>query len=241
MRKMAKENIIVVCTIVLCFMLTLALCMTFSGEGFLAVFNSIKPEGNTVYAVACGGYSDATLARASADVVKSRGGAGYVLKGEDIEILYAVYSTREEADKVVSTLSEAGVYVKEIEIPEGSFKWCKKDMKECVYDALNYFDVAFDTLFATANDLNADVISIEDAKTQIRVLTSQIEDIKAVFYEKTQDIDKNEITEIKLALVTALALLDNVDFSKSRALVTSSLRYQLVQLVYCRIALLSNV
>lgn len=241
MRKMAKENIIVVCTIVLCFMLTLALCMTFSGEGFLAVFNSIKPEGKTVYAVACGGYSDATLARASADVVKSRGGAGYVLKGEDIEILYAVYSTREEADKVVSTLSEAGVYVKEIEIPEGSFKWCKKDMKECVYDALNYFDVAFDTLFSAANDLNADVISIEDAKTQIRVLTSQIEDIKAVFYEKTQDIDKDEITEIKLALVTALALLDNVDFSKSRALVTSSLRYQLVQLVYCRIALLSNV
>ena len=114
-------------------------------------------------------------------------------------------------------------------------------MKECVYDALNYFDVAFDTLFATANELNADVISIEDAKTQIRVLTSQIEDIKAVFYEKTQDIDKDEITEIKLALVTALALLDNVDFSKSRALVTSSLRYQLVQLVYCRIALLSNV
>ncbi len=241
MRKMAKENIIVVCTIVLCFMLTLALCMTFSGEGFLGVFYSSKQEAETIYAVTCGGYGDVTLARASADMIKSKGGAGYVLKGDDIEIIYAVYRSKGDAEKVVSSLGEAGLYVKKIEIGKGSFKWCKNDMKESVSDALKYFDIAFESLYKTANDLNGESITVEDAETQIKVLYSQIDDIKSQFYQESESCDKEQITEIKLALVTTLALLDNVDFSKNRAFVTSSLRYQLVQLTYCRKALMSNI
>lgn len=237
---MAKENIIVVCTIVLCFMLTLALCMTFSGEGFLGVYSS-KQEAETIYAVTCGGYGDVTLARASADMIKSKGGAGYVLKGDEIEIIYAVYRSQDDAEKVVSSLGEAGLYVKKIEIGKGSFKWCKNDMKECVSDALKCFDIAFESLYKTANDLNGESITVEDAKTQIKVLYSQIDDIKSKFYQDSENCDKEQITEIKLALVTTLALLDNVDFSKNRALVTSSLRYQLVQLTYCRKALMSNI
>lgn len=96
-------------------------------------------------------------------------------------------------------------------------------------------------MYEVANDLNADIISVEDAKTQIKVLRAQIEDIKCVFYQNTADCDKVQIGEIKVALATALALIDNVDFAKSRAFVTSSIRYQLVQLTYCRKALMSNV
>lgn len=241
MRKMAKENIIVVCTIVLCFMLTLALCMTFSGEGILGVFNVGAGERQAVYAVACGGYSDMTLARASADMIKSRGGAGYVLKGDEIEIIYALYPSQDDAKNVVSSMGERGVYVKKIEIGKGSFKWCKGDLKDSVFAALKYFDIAFESMYKVANDLNADIISVEDAKTQIKVLRAQIEDIKCVFYQNTADCDKAQIGEIKVALTTALALIDNVDFAKSRAFVTSSIRYQLVQLTYCRKALMSNV
>ena len=63
MRKMAKDNIIVVCTIVLCFMITLALCLSFSEGGLLKGFNKVENESQTVWGIACGGYSTVALAR----------------------------------------------------------------------------------------------------------------------------------------------------------------------------------
>ncbi|MDE7373393.1 MAG: hypothetical protein K2N18_04950, partial [Clostridia bacterium] len=72
MRKAAKENIIVVCTIVLCFMVAIGMCTVFSGEGILGVFSASKGSDNTVYAVTVGGYTDMTLARSTADLIKGR-------------------------------------------------------------------------------------------------------------------------------------------------------------------------
>lgn len=239
---MVKENIVVVCTIVLCFMLTLSLCMIFSGDGLVWVFND-KVKSENVYAIAIGGYSDLTLARQSADLIKKRGGAGYVIVGEDknIEILYAVYKSENDAKSVLERLDEKSAYVKTIAIDEGKFSWCKKELKECVKEALKYYDIAFDVMYSTANKLNSKEMSIDDAKTQIRVLYSQIEDIKSVFYKNVEECNDDEITQIKLALVTTLALLDGIQFNSSSANILGDIRYQLVQLVLCRQALMSRL
>lgn len=241
MRKNAKENIIVVCTIVLCFMLTLTLCLVLSGEGFLSVFKSYKQEVQTLYALAVGGYSDVSLARNNAELIKQRGGAGYVLTSDGIEIIYAVYKSEDEANNALSSLGDKSAYIKKIEIDKGDFKWCKDDLKDAEKAALEYFDLAYDKLFETSSMLNGGSMSVEDAKTRIKVLYGQIEDIKSVFYQKTANCDNEQITQTKLALITTLALLDNIDFSKSTALVTSSVRYQIVQLVLCRQSLMRNV
>lgn len=239
---MVKENIVVVCTIVLCFMLTLSLCMIFSGDGLVWVFND-KVKSENVYAIAIGGYNDITLARQSADLIKKRGGAGYVIVGEDknIEILYAVYKSENDAKSVLEKLDEKSAYVKTIAIDEGNFSWCKKELKECVKDALKYYDIAFDVMYSTANKLNSKEMSIDDAKTQIKVLYSQIEDIKSVFYKNVEECNDDEITQIKLALVTTLALLDGIQFNSSSANILGDIRYQLVQLVLCRQALMSRL
>lgn len=239
---MVKENIIVICTIVLCFMLTLSLCMVFSGDGLVWVIGD-KVKGENVYAIAIGGYSDLTLARQSADLIKKRGGAGYVLVGEDkgIEILYAVYKSESDAKSVLEKLDEKSAYVKTITIDEGKFSWCKKELKDSVREALNYYDIAFEIMYSTANKLNSNEMGIEDAKTQIKVLSSQIEDIKSTFYKNIENCNDDEITQIKLALVTTLALLDNVQFGGTVANTTGNIRYQLVQLVLCRQALMSRL
>ena len=57
-----------------------------------------------------------------------------------------------------------------------------------------------------------------------------------MFYEKTKNSSLDEITEIKLALVTALAIIDGVEIGNI-AKTLSSLRRQTVQLVYCHQAL----
>lgn len=241
MRKIAKDNIIVVCTIVLCIMLTLALCVSFSEGGLLSVFNKVESKSQTMWAIACKGYSDISTARQSAEMIKSRGGAGYVQSGDEIEIIYAVYKSEEDAKKVLAGLSDKSLYLKRYEISEGSFKWCKEDIKSAVGEALCYFDVFFDGLYDLSNKLNESKISVEEAKIEIKVLQAQIEDIKSAFYQKTANCNEEQITQIKLALVTMLALLDNVDFSKNDAYATASLRYQLVQGVLCRQALMNCI
>lgn len=241
MRKIAKDNIIVVCTIVLCIMLTLALCVSFSEGGLLSVFNKVESKSQTMWAIACKGYSDISTARQSAEMIKSRGGAGYVQSGEEIEIIYAVYKSEEGAKKVLAGLSDKSLYLKRYDISEGSFKWCKEDIKSAVGEALCYFDVFFDGLYDLSNKLNESKISVEDAKIEIKVLQAQIEDIKSAFYQKTANCNEEQITQIKLALVTTLALLDNVDFSKNDAYAMASLRYQLVQGVLCRQALMNCI
>lgn len=241
MRKIAKDNIIVVCTIVLCIMLTLALCVSFSEGGLLSVFNKVESKSQTMWAIACKGYSDISTARQSAEMIKSRGGAGYVQSGDEIEIIYAVYKSEEDAKKVLAGLSDKSLYLKSYDIPEGSFKWCKEDIKSAVGVALCYFDVFFDGLYDLSNKLNESKISVEEAKIEIKVLQAQIEDIKSAFYQKTANCNEEQITQIKLALVTTLALLDNVDFSKNDAYATASLRYQLVQGVLCRQALMNCI
>ncbi len=241
MRKIAKDNIIVVCTIVLCIMLTLALCVSFSEGGLLSVFNKVESKSQTMWAIACKGYSDISTARQSAEMIKSRGGAGYVQSGDEIEIIYAVYKSEEDAKKVLAGLSDKSLYLKRYDIPEGSFKWCKEDIKSAVGEALCYFDVFFDGLYDLSNKLNESKISVEEAKIEIKVLQAQIEDIKSAFYHKTANYNEEQITQIKLGLVTSLALLDNVDFSKNDAYATASLRYQLVQGVLCRQALMNCI
>lgn len=241
MRKIAKDNIIVVCTIVLCIMLTLALCVSFSEGGLLSVFNKVESKSQTMWAIACKGYSDISTARQSAEMIKSRGGAGYVQSGDEIEIIYAVYKSEEDAKKVLAGLSDKSLYLKRYDISEDSFKWCKEDIKSAVGEALCYFDVFFDGLYDLSNKLNESKISVEEAKIEIKVLQAQIEDIKSAFYQKTANCNEEQITQIKLALVTTLALLDNVDFSKNDAYATASLRYQLVQGVLCRQALMNCI
>lgn len=181
------------------------------------------------------------MARQSAEMIKSRGGAGYVQSGEEIEIIYAVYKSEQDAKKVLAGLSDKSLYLKSYDIPEGSFKWCKEDIKSAVGEALCYFDVFFDGLYDLSNKLNESKISVEEAKIEIKVLQAQIEDIKSVFYKKTANCNEEQITQIKLGLVTSLALLDNVDFSKNDAYATASLRYQLVQGVLCRQALMNCI
>lgn len=241
-----RQNLFVVGVIVLCFIVTLGLSFIFSGKGFLSLAGVFgKEKTRTIYAVAVGGYDDMTLARGSAELIRNRGGAGYIRQNADddnnkIEIIFAVYKDANSAEKVLSSLEDRSAYVQEISIKESNLDWCEGDLKVACQNAMTYFDIAFDEMYDVSNSLNDNAISVGDAKTKIRVLYSHIEDIKSVFYQKVQNQDKPQITEIKLAIITALALLDNVEYGSS-AKCASSVRYQIVQLVYCYKSLCANV
>lgn len=238
---MAKENVVVVCTILLCIAFTITLCLVYSSDGLIAVFSANKKESQSFWMIVSSPYSDITLARSSALMVKNRGGAGYVKSGESIRIVYAVYEDSESCNSALKRLGSQGVFVEEIKIDECDFGWCDRQYQQAVEDALSYFQITFATLKNCADSLANESIQIVDAKTQIEVLSSQIDEIKSSFYEKVENCNCEEITQIKLALITVLALIDNVEYDESTPLCVSSIRYALVQSVFCYQALMSSI
>jgi len=245
-RETSRENLFVVGVIVLSFVVTLGLSFIFSGKGFLSLAGVFDREKTrTFYAVAVGGYDDMTLARNTAELIKSRGGAGYVTKNsgdekQNIEIIYAVYPDKSSAEKVLAALDDRSAYTREIKAKEGAYSWCEGDQKTAVKNAMTYFDLAYQTMYDVSNSLNDNVTDVDGAKVKIRVLYKQIEDIKSVFYQNTQKVDKSQITEIKLALITALALVDGIEFGTPVS-TCASIRHQLVQLVLCYCSLCNSI
>lgn len=237
MKSEGKENIVVISVIVLCFVVTLGLCLIYSGSGFIGA--ALGGGEESYYAIAVGGFDDITLARTTAELIKGRGGAGYVLKDkEEYEIFYAVYPSKDEAQSVLSSLGENAAYLKELKISSSKLKWA--DNKRAVQDALKYFDIAFDCFYSLSNSLNKDEATLDDVKNGVGVLIERLKDIKTTFYSEVSSSNSDRITEIKLALVTAIALAENATIS-DKAGAASSLRYQLVQLTLTHMALMSRL
>ena len=92
-----------------------------------------------------------------------------------------------------------------------------------------------------ANSLYDKSINTDDARTELGVLKTRLDDLKSKFYSAVSGEDSEQITQVKLALITTLALLENVSPSDNVATFTSSLRYALVQLVMCRQALMGTI
>lgn len=236
-RKANRADGLVVATIVLCFMLTLALSVYIGGDGIVSAVFREETAGRSFYFICTDGGENLSVAREFAELIKKRGGAGYILREDGNEIVLAVYKTEDGASEVLSALDYKGCYVKEKSSVKIKFK---NDYADACSAALNYFDTAFDGLYNLSNSLADGSKSLQEVKTEIGVLYTKIDEIKSEFYENTKSSMDEEVTSIKLALVTCLALIDGVDAS-GFAVALSSLRHQTVQLVCCYIALTSEL
>lgn len=230
-----KENGLVVATVALCFMLTLSLCFFIGGDGIVNVVFREKTDEKSFYFICTDGGGDKVVARETASLVKKRGGAGYLDLNENLVVL-SVYTEKEKAENVFDGLDYKGAYIVEKSADSFKLKINDEGISEACSAALTYFDAAFETLVKTADDLQSGTISLQEAKTRKGVLYARIEEIKSVFYQKTENFNDDEITELKLALVTCLALIDGVE-TENDVVAISSFRHQAVQLTYCYIAL----
>ena len=241
MKKSDRQNALAVAAVALCFMLTLGLTYFLGGEGFLAAFNQGEAEVKC-YLLCGGAYESAELARSAAELVKSRGGAGYVLLGDSAEVVLSVYASEEEAEGVLAGGSAgAGAYIKEVAVGEVSVEWAPKELREDAERALGYFDIAFECLSECADGIETSTLTLADVATRVAVCRARVDELRENFATAARELSDVRSTELKLALVTAVALIDNISLSESAGAprAASSLRYQCVQLVLCREALLS--
>lgn len=241
MRKSDRQNAIAVAAVVLCFMLTLGLVYLLGGEGFLLAFNQSDAE-EKCYLLCAGAYENVVLARNAAELVRSRGGAGYVIAGEEYEVVLAAYPDREDAESVMENGSAGtGAYIKEIAVGAISTEWAGKSLAAEAEKALRYYADVFGCLTECADGVSAGVMTLTDVRTRLAVCRAGVEEMRSAFSAASSGSGDARVTELKLALVTAVALIDNVTAADvyGSAGAVSSLRYQCVQLVLCRNALMS--
>ena len=240
MRTSDRQNALAVAAVALCFMLTLGLAYLLGGEGFLLAFNQSDAD-EKCYLLCGGAYENVELAREAAELVKTRGGAGYVIVGEECEVVLAAYLTLEDAEKVLDGGGGGtGAYLKEV--PVGAFDTAAlgDDIADETESALGYFSLTFDCFTSAADGLSAGTLTASDVRIRLAVCRARVEELRTAFSDAAREVSDARATELKLALVTALALIDNVTAADmyGSAAVISSLRYQSVQLALCREALL---
>ena len=242
MRKNRKQrdNGVVVATVIITVLFVISAGYLVGGDMTITTLFQSKTDTKTFYFLSTDGFDDVTIARQNADLIRNRGGAGYVdLQGNN-RIILAVYPDEQSANIVRDKVGDNSLIVSSLKGETIDTKVAGNNLKDDVATALTYFDTAFDTLYNMSNALADDQISIDDVKTQTMVLRNQIEDIKSVFYENTKDSSHASITEIKVAIVTCLALIDGIEIG-DLAQTLSSLRRQTVQLVFCYQALCNTL
>ena len=240
MRKSDRQNALAVAAVALCFMLTLGLAYLLGGEGFLLAFNQSDAD-EKCYLLCGGAYENVELAREAAEL--SRGGAGYVIVGEECEVVLAAYLTLEDAEKVLDGGGGGtGAYLKEVAVGAFDTAALGDDIADETESALGYFSLTFDCFTSAADGLSAGTLTASDVRTRLAVCRARVEELRTAFSDAAREVSDARATELKLALVTALALIDNVTVTAAdmygSAAVISSLRYQSVQLALCREALL---
>ncbi|MCQ2603005.1 MAG: hypothetical protein MJ193_03645, partial [Clostridia bacterium] len=211
------------------------LSVYFSNGNLLSAVFATAEDDRSFYAVVSGGSDDALMTKQSAELISLRGGAGYIMSAENVIVL-AVYKSESDAKSVISKIGDNSLSVQKIDIDNIKLSGLSTDEKECAKTALDYFDTAFDALYDMSDLLAKGKLTATDISTQKAVLYARIDDIKSVFYSKTASSTYEKITEIKLALVTALAIIDNISVDGDTATL-SSIRYALCQLVFCYQAL----
>ena len=230
----------VVATVIITVLFVISAGYLVGGDMTITTLFQSKTDTKTFYFLSTDGFDDVTIARQNADLIRNRGGAGYVdLQGNN-RIILAVYPDEQSANAVRDKVGDNSLVVSSLAVKSINTSVAGRGLKDDVASALTYFDTTFDTLYNLSNALAENKITIDDVKTQITVLRSQIEDIKFVFYENAKDSAHASITEIKVALVTCIALVDGVEIGEL-APTLSSLRRQTVQLVYCYEALASTL
>lgn len=237
--KTTKQDALAICAVALCFAITLSMCFILDGEGFLAAIGVSGGDGETYYLLCGGAYENIALARNYADLMRTRGGAGYVLAdGERYEVILAVYSSSSDAEAALGASGMQGAYLRELTILNPSAEWAKGS-EGAVVSAMKYFPLTYSELTSLSRGLSEGGLTFTDVRTRLDVLRVRLDEMKSEFYSATSKLSDGRYTEIKMALVTALALVFNVSFespsgAEDIAYACASLRYQAVQLVMCR-------
>ncbi|MDD4839267.1 MAG: hypothetical protein PHE93_01175 [Clostridia bacterium] len=229
MRKMDRGNALAISAIVLCFMLTIGLSGFLNGGGFLSAL-SWTQDGMTYYALSSGCYDDILLARQDAEIIRERGGAGFVLSKDSVyHLLLNIYYEKSEAESVLSKQT-SGAYLVEIYIDEYDYDWCYEGERSAVEKAVGAFHSTYLSLYKIANDIDKGELNDEDAIDKLTIELGKLEVTKTNLSNSLAS-RTDERLNLEAGLQTIITLVDALQNPMIGIPLASQIRYKSISIL----------
>ena len=229
----------VVVVIVMCFVGAgyLSKALTVGNLGAVIVYGSTtkKLNANVRYAVTLGEYDDRTEAEQVALGSSVQGASGYVWHGDKYYVIGSVYSTREDAEKVLRNLQESKYNTSIIEI-----KYDKATLDLSMYEnsdmrvvdeSIGIWDEVYQCIYDYSISFDKGEIShlaVSSGLSNIRgKVKAIIVDLQNLINKNTSKLSYVQSALIKLDEVLDEAILKTIDNTATNY----TLRYALVNVV----------
>lgn len=171
---------------------------------FVGIDNNLLAVEKQVYCVSAGTFEDYSTAFTFSETIKKQGGAGYILKQNNLYyVLLSGYPKKDSALKVIENLSyeniDSQLYV--ISLEKISMKISdESNDKLFVKDALNIFYNTYEKLYNLSVDYDQNNLSKSEVLNQIELLNENIEKCKNNLSTKNNSVSDATLVYLKLYL-----------------------------------------
>lgn len=220
---------ITIFAIIICFCATLLILDYFSDGYVLADFDEVNALNKTTYyCVQMGMYSDLETANYYANLIKLRGGGGFVLKDGNFRVLASVYKNSAEAESVITRLNNLGttcsLYVLQTEeIFDVSLSHSDREKIQTISLCTDY---AYQELYNLSNEIDVETVTNAEIKGRIQSILDSLEEYETLLLS-TKSTKKAEIKSCLSAIKESITKLPLSPTS-------SSIRYAYIEILVSR-------
>lgn len=215
--------------IVICFCSSLLLLDYFSDGYVLADFDEVSALNKTnYYCIQMGMYGDLETANYYANLIKQRGGAGFILKDGNFRVLASVYKNSSEAEAIITRLNNLGtvcsLYVLQTEeIFDVSLSHSDREKMRFISLCTDY---AYQELYNLSNEMDVETITNAEIKGKIQSLLDSLEQYETMLLS-TKTSKK---AEIQACLTSIRESIKKLPLSPT----SSSIRYAYIEILASR-------
>jgi len=194
--------------------LVLAFCATLLAADFLLpngvagyVVETFAPTAPTVYAVSQGAYDTLSDARATSDMVRQRGGAGFVAYDGKYNVLVAAYPTQQEANAVAE---KNGYSLYPIRTQGMSASDIAIAYRAKVKPLIDYHVDVYHKLYELSDQLAQEGTTEAYCKQRVAAIRQSLSNLAAPFLDAAKDSTDTATANYRSGVMATIASLDNL-------------------------------
>lgn len=246
-REEKKNSLSTLIIILLLCVITTMMAITYKDyQRFIARPQWLSVQSEKVYyAVEMANFPDYDSAYVYSDALRKQGGGGFIIRDTAYRVLAAAYTDEEDANSVIKKLNSNGnnARVYPLIVPKYNLSGYNSSARELILNSLNYYSMAYSSLYSISNSLDLKQITEADALNQIELLKRNLSDIKNNLDSglNASSMD-TKVIKIKAELVAAIAIVDNLTNSRlARPNLLCDIRYSYIMLINNYINLINSM
>ena len=198
--KTKRRTAVAVC-LFLSFFFAYNLLLNYMSGGAALAFINIEGYTAVYYAVCVGEYGDYETAKAEAEAVMARGGAGYAVRDKNYKLIADVFLS--SADAEANRAEIPGAFIYKINIRKAGLSKYTETQKSRFSAFLGIDGKLYNELFFIARTVSAGTLDIPSARNRVKSLISEVDNIAEIIKPISGDPAVFKKIEENLTAVTS--------------------------------------